>query len=182
MVTSSPQTNNIELVGIISWGKGCARQGFPGSYANVIKYKSFIQKTIAPGECSKQGMPAPQADKLVVSTQSAFLNTTSSVITAGAPASNDNIGARAAMFNTLPTTAVSIINSNVQSNDVNGVRADVFVTTTELNHTPAPTKNFVSSAGGVAVRDAAPTNSTKRSTRLLPGIKSNMVLYYKLEY
>ena len=174
MVTSSPQTNNIELVGIISWGKGCARQGFPGSYANVIKYKSFIEKTIAPGECSKQSMPAPQADKSIVPTQS--------VITSAAPASNDNIGARAAMANTLTTTTESIIGSNVRSNDVVGISADVFVTTTESNHTPAPTKNFVSSEGGIPIRDAAPTSSTKRFTLLLPGIQPNMVLYNELVY
>lgn len=182
MVTSSPQTNNIELVGIISWGKGCARQGFPGSYANVIKYKSFIEKTIAPGECSKQGMSAPQADKSVVPTQSTSLSTTSNVIRAASLASNGNIGARAAMANTLTTTTESIISSRVPSNAVVGISADVFVTTTELNHSPAPTKNFVSSAGGVTVRDAAPTTSTKRFTHLLPGIKHNMVLYHKLEY
>ena len=158
MVTSSPQTNNIELVGIISWGKGCARQGFPGSYANVIKYKSFIEKTIAPGECSKQGMPSPQADKAVVPTQSF-------------PASNDNIGARAAVANTLATTTESIISSNVRKNNVVGISADVFVTTTELNRTPAPTKNFASSAGGFTVRDAVPRTSTKRFSHLLPGIK-----------
>ena len=162
MVTSSPQTNNIELVGIISWGKGCARQGFPGSYANVIKYKSFIEKTIAPGECSKQGMPSPQADKSIVPTQSS-------------PASNDNIGARAAMANTLTTTTESIINSNVRSNDV------ISITTTESNHAAA-TKNFVSNAGGVTVRDAVPTASTKEFNRLPSGIKPNIVLYYKLEY
>ena len=182
MVTSSPQTNNIELVGIISWGKGCARQGFPGSYANVIKYKSFIEKTIAPGECSKQGMLAPRADKSVVPTQSAFLSTASSVIAAAAPVLNDNIGGRPAMTNQLTTTAESIIRSNVPTNDVVGISADVFITTTESNHTPAPTKNFASSLGEIMVGDAASTTSTKRFTRLLPGIKLNMVLYHKLEY
>ena len=160
MVTSSPQTNNIELVGIISWGKGCARQGFPGSYANVIKYKSFIEKTIAPGECSKQGMPSPQADKSKVPAQSS-------------PASNANIGARAAMANTLATTTESIISSNVRSNDV------VFITTTESNHT-APTKNFASSARVVTVRDAVPTSSTKQFNGMPSGIKPNIVLYHKL--
>ena len=181
MVTSSPETNNIELVGIISWGKGCARQGFPGSYANVMKYKSFIEKTIAPGECSKQGMPAPPGNKSVVPTQAAFLSSTNSVFAAAAPSLNHNIGARAAIANTLPTTTTSIISSNVRSNDVVGISADVFVTTTELNHIAAPMKNFASSTGGVTAKDVAPTTSTKRFTHLLPGIKPNMVLYHKLE-
>ena len=53
MVTSSPLNNQIEIVGIVSWGNGCARKGFPGSYVNVIKYKEFIQTTISRGECAQ---------------------------------------------------------------------------------------------------------------------------------
>ena len=56
MVTSSPITNKIEIVGIVSWGRGCAMPNSPGSYTNVRMYKSFIEKTIKPGECIKLGV------------------------------------------------------------------------------------------------------------------------------
>ena len=53
MVTSNNITSNVEIVGIVSWGNGCAKENFPGSYTNVKMYKAFIESTIKSGECSR---------------------------------------------------------------------------------------------------------------------------------
>ena len=52
MVASNKITSNVEIVGIVSWGNGCAKENFPGSYTNVKMYKAFIENTIKSGECS----------------------------------------------------------------------------------------------------------------------------------
>ena len=44
--SGGPLMSNNELLGIVSWGFGCARAGFPGIYTNVSYYKSWIEGII----------------------------------------------------------------------------------------------------------------------------------------
>lgn len=44
--TGGPLEVDNELVGMVSWGRGCGRQGYPGVYTNVPFYKDWINKTI----------------------------------------------------------------------------------------------------------------------------------------
>ena len=42
------------LSGVVSWGIGCATEGYPGAFANVRKFKPWIEETMAKySDCAK---------------------------------------------------------------------------------------------------------------------------------
>jgi len=40
-------SGQLELVGVVSWGIGCARAGLPGVYAEVAKFQSWIDSVVS---------------------------------------------------------------------------------------------------------------------------------------
>ncbi|XP_037917674.1 trypsin delta-like [Hermetia illucens] len=41
--SGGPLISGGKLVGIVSWGNGCARSGYPGVYTNVAHFKSWVE-------------------------------------------------------------------------------------------------------------------------------------------
>ena len=45
-MVSEGSTGSMEIVGIVSWGRGCARKLLPGIYTRVVNYLPWIQANI----------------------------------------------------------------------------------------------------------------------------------------